>query len=138
MEYMRDWFHSPLGLASPSVYSLPLHRGKKLYALNPARKLPPVPLAVQSIRGRQRVADASPQSVQRAVRQRLADKVSGNLVGIWLLLPEHLRLGTWDLRPRTWTGDTPAQSLNSRLALHLIHEAALCRPSLRYGLVPAA
>jgi hypothetical protein len=39
------------------------------------------------------------------VRQLLADKISGNQVGIWLLAPEHLRLGTWDLlcawrRPR--------------------------------------
>ncbi len=66
------------------------------------------------------------------MRQLLADKISGNLVGIWLLVPEHLRLGTWDLL-RTWTGDDPVQNLNSRLALHLIHEAALCRPSLRYG-----
>jgi hypothetical protein len=31
------------------------------------------------------------------VRQLLADKISGNQVGIWLLAPEHLRLGTWDL-----------------------------------------
>lgn len=54
------------------------------------------------------------------------------MVGIWLLLPEHLRLGTWELL-RTWTGDSSVQNLNSRLALHLIHEAALCRPSLRYG-----
>jgi hypothetical protein len=87
---------------------------------------------VQSTRQRQRLAEAGPQSVERAVRQLLADKISGNLVGIWLLLPEHLRLGTWDLL-RTWTGDPAVQSLNSRLALHLIHEAALCRPSLRYG-----
>jgi len=54
------------------------------------------------------------------------------LLGIWLLVPEHLRLGTWDL-VRTWTGDGPVHTLASRLALHLIHEAALCRPSLRYG-----
>jgi hypothetical protein len=65
------------------------------------------------------------------VRQLLADKVSGTLVGLWLLLPEHLRLGTWDL-VRTWTADGPDDTLASRLTLHLIHEAALCRPSLRY------
>jgi hypothetical protein len=87
---------------------------------------------VQSTRHHQRVVDASPLSVERDVRQRLADKISGNLVGIWLLLPEHLRLGTWDLL-RTWTGDEPLDTLPSRLALHLVHEAALCRPSLRYG-----
>jgi len=78
------------------------------------------------------VVEASPLSIEREVRQRLADKVSGNLVGLWLLVPEHLRLGTWDLL-RTWTGDGPTDTLASRLALHLVHEAALCRPSLRYG-----
>jgi hypothetical protein len=44
---------------------------------------------------RERPAD--PPSLENAVRQTLADKVSGNLVGLWLLIPEHLRLGTWDL-----------------------------------------
>lgn len=74
---------------------------------------------------------ADPLSVEREVRQKLADKVSGNLLGVWLLVPEHLRLGTWDLL-RSWSGpDTPA--LAPRLGLHLIHEAALCRPSLRYS-----
>jgi len=65
------------------------------------------------------------------VRQLLADKVSGNLLGLWLLLPEHLRLGSWDLL-RNWTGELDHHALAPRLALHLVHEAALCRPSLRY------
>jgi hypothetical protein len=78
------------------------------------------------------VVNADPLSVEREVRQLLADKISGNLAGIWLLVPEHLRLGSWDLL-RTWSGDDPADTLDSRLALHLVHEAALCRPSLRYG-----
>jgi hypothetical protein len=33
---------------------------------------------------------------------------------------------------RSWTGDPGPEALAPRLALHLIHEAALCRPSLRY------
>jgi hypothetical protein len=77
------------------------------------------------------VVVADPLGLEREVRQRLADKVSGNLVGTWLLLPEHLRLGTWDLL-RSWTGDTGPEFLAPRLALHLVHEAALCRPSLRF------
>ena len=72
-----------------------------------------------------------PLSLEREVRQLLADKVSGNLVGLWLLAPEHLRLGTWDLL-RCWADPTP-EALAPRLALHLVHEAALCRPSLRYS-----
>lgn len=68
--------------------------------------------------------------MERQVRQLLADKVSGNLLGLWLLVPEHLRLGTWDLL-RTWTGSPAEETLAPRLALHLVHEAALCRSALR-------
>lgn len=46
-------------------------------------------------------------------------------------MPEHLRLGTWDLL-RAWSGESREEALAPRLALHLVHEAALCRPSLRY------
>jgi hypothetical protein len=77
------------------------------------------------------VVAADPLSIERGVRQLLADKVSGNLLGLWLLMPEHLRLGTWDLL-RSWAEPAP-QALAPRLALHLVHEAALCRPSLRYS-----
>jgi hypothetical protein len=69
--------------------------------------------------------------VEREVRQLLADKVSGNLLGLWLLVPEHLRLGSWELL-RAWSGEpTDDGALDARLALHLVHEAALCRPTLR-------
>ena len=69
--------------------------------------------------------------MEREVRQLLADKVSGNLLGLWLLVPEHLRLGTWDLL-RAWSGEpTDDAALDARLALQLVHEAALCRPTLR-------
>ena len=43
------------------------------------------------------------------VRQFLADKVMGNLAGIWLLVPELLRLGAWDL-VCGWTGQSPNAS----------------------------
>lgn len=65
------------------------------------------------------------------MRQLLADKISGNQVGLWLLLPEHLRLGTWDLLC-AWTGAAPG-TVEPRLALQLVHEAALCTCSLRQG-----
>jgi hypothetical protein len=61
----------------------------------------------------------------------LADKISGNQVGIWLLLPEHLRLGTWDLL-RSWSG-APTERVEPRLALHLVNEAAMCLCSYRQG-----
>ena len=59
----------------------------------------------------------------------LADKISGNQIGIWLLLPEHLRLGTWDLM-RSWSG-LPSDRVEPRLALHLVNEAAMCLCSYR-------
>ena len=46
------------------------------------------------------------------------------MVGLWLLVPEHLRLGTWDLLCG-WTGH-PTPRLEPRVSLQLIHEAALC------------
>jgi hypothetical protein len=67
--------------------------------------------------------------LERGVRQLLADKISGNLVGLWLLIPEHLRLGTWDLLCG-WTGQ-PGERIEPRLALQLVHEAALCTSGLR-------
>ncbi len=63
------------------------------------------------------------------MRQLLADKVSGNLVGLWLLIPEHLRLGTWDLLCG-WSGQ-PGERAEPRLGLQLIHEAALCTTGVR-------
>jgi hypothetical protein len=78
-----------------------------------------------------RPADCDPLSIERGVRQRLADKIGDNLCGLWLLVPEHLRLGTWDLL-RAWTRQ-PAERLEPRLALQLVHEAALCSNGLRAG-----
>jgi hypothetical protein len=49
-----------------------------------------------------RPMDGDPLSIERGVRQRLADKILDNMAGLWLLVPEHLRLGTWDLL-RSWT-----------------------------------
>ena len=63
------------------------------------------------------------------MRQLLANKISGNQVGIWLLAPEHLRLGSWDLLC-AWTGAS-GQTIWPRMALHLVHEAALCVNGLR-------
>jgi hypothetical protein len=76
-----------------------------------------------------RPVDSDPLSIERGVRQRLADKIGDNMPGLWLLVPEHLRLGTWDLL-RAWTGTT-TERMEPRLALQLVHEAALCTNGLR-------
>jgi len=59
----------------------------------------------------------------------LADKVSGDLAGVWLLVAEHLRLGTWDLLCG-WTRQ-PTQRAEPRLAMQLVHEAAVCTAGIR-------
>jgi len=63
------------------------------------------------------------------VRQALSDKVSGNLAGVWLLVAEHLRLGTWDLLCG-WTRQPTARA-EPRLALQMVHEAAVCTTGIR-------
>ena len=100
---------------------------KKLYACRP-RTLPQQ-IQTQRTNRKKRLEPCDPASLERAVRQLLADKISGNQVGIWLLAPEHLRLGTWDLLC-AWT-QCEGQTVWPRTALHLVHEAALCVSALR-------
>lgn len=69
------------------------------------------------------------KSLERQVRQLLADKISGNLVGVWLLIPEYLRLGVWDLL-KSWSG-ADDEGVEARLALQLVNEAALCINGIR-------
>jgi hypothetical protein len=80
-------------------------------------------------RRRKKSEPSDPASLERGVRQRLADKVSGNLAGLWLLVAEHLRLGTWDLLCG-WTSQ-PGACVEPRLAMQLVHEAAVCTPGIR-------
>ena len=101
---------------------------KKLYACRPKCALQQI--ETQRTRRKQRTEPCDPASLERQVRQLLADKISGNQVGIWLLAPEHLRLGTWDLLC-AWS-QSSGQALWPRMALHLVHEAALCVNSLRH------
>jgi hypothetical protein len=98
---------------------------KKLWAFRPAAEWVPT----FRTRRLDRREQCDPLSLERGVRQLLADKVSGNQVGLWLLAPEHLRLGTWDL-VCGWTGQAP-NTVQPRLALQLIHEAALCVSGIR-------
>lgn len=99
---------------------------KKLYRYRPNAE---PPLQTQRTTTRTRPEPCDPLSIERGVRQLLADKVSGNLVGLWLLIPEHLRLGTWDLL-QGWTQQS-SQRVEPRLALQLVHEAALCTTGIR-------
>jgi hypothetical protein len=99
---------------------------KKLYRWPPT---PEPPLETQRSRTQNRPEPCDPCSLERGVRQLLADKVSGTALGLWLLVPEHLRLGTWDLL-LSWSGGA-AERVEPRLALQLVHEAALCTTGIR-------
>jgi hypothetical protein len=54
----------------------------------------------------------------------LSQKVSGTCAGIWLLVPELLRLGAWDLL-KAWTRKTDTD-FEPRIALQLVNESAIC------------
>ena len=86
-------------------------------------------METRASRKRTKLVPCDPLSIERGVRQFLADKVSGNLAGIWLLVAEHLRLGTWDLLCG-WTGQ-PTERVEPRLAMQLVHEAAVCTSGIR-------
>ena len=100
---------------------------KKLYRYRPG---PEPTIEAQATRRRAQPIPCDPRSLEHGVRQALADKVMGNLAGIWLLVPELVRLGAWDL-VCGWTARRP-ERVEPRLALQLIHEAALCRTGLRH------
>lgn len=58
------------------------------------------------------------------------------MVGLWLLIPEHLRLGTWDLllgwaNANANKGKGSQEMLETRLAMQLINEASLCVRGIR-------
>ena len=101
---------------------------KKLYQCRPHAESQ-IQVKVRVSRKHNKVVSGDPKSIERRVRQILADKVSGNLAGLWLLVAEHLRLGTWDLLCG-WTGQR-TERIESRLALQLIHEAAVCTIGIR-------
>ena len=101
---------------------------KKLYRFRPQNELQ-VQVKVRVSRKHCKTVSGDPESIERGVRQLLADKISGNLAGIWLLAAEHLRLGTWDLLCG-WTKQR-SERVEPRLALQMIHEAAVCTAGIR-------
>jgi len=100
---------------------------KKLHLCRPRNE----PLTVETHRTKEKVRleVSDPPDIERGARQLLANKVSGTLVGIWLLIPEYLRLGIWDLL-KSWSG-MPDERVQPRLALQLINESALCVSGIR-------
>lgn len=97
---------------------------KKLHQLNPnsnnVRNI-----VVQQTKRKKRQAKVTVQSNERNVREILANKLSGTHLGLWLLVPEYLRLGTWDLLKGTF-GNQSSDPFNTHIAMQLVNEAALC------------
>ena len=100
---------------------------KKLHLCRPTSA--PVKVETHRTKEKVRLELSDPPEIERGVRQLLANKVSGTLVGIWLLIPEYLRLGTWDLL-KSWS-EMPGDRVEPRLALQLINESALCVNGIR-------
>ncbi len=100
---------------------------KKLHLLNPNQEEESVKAYISKRKTAQRSADI--RSVEHGVRDLLEHKVSGTLLGIWLLVPEHLQLGTWELLT-TWSGDREG-GVKPRLALQMVHEAVICATGVR-------
>ena len=103
---------------------------KKLYKFRPKDKEQEI--ETHYTKEQKRTVAVNSLSVERNVRQMLAGKISGTLMGLWLLLPEHLRLGTWDLLT-AWAGVGNPGAIEPRLALQMVHESALCINGIRHG-----
>jgi hypothetical protein len=100
---------------------------KKLHLCRPSNE--PLKVETHRTKDKVRLEISAPPDIERGVRQLLANKVSGTLVGVWLLIPEYLRLGIWDLL-HGWSG-LPDEQVQPRLALQPINESALCVDGIR-------
>jgi hypothetical protein len=78
---------------------------------------------IQNTKRRKIKAKVTLQSIESDVREQLANKISGTHMGLWLLLPEYQRLGTWDILQHLFanTNDT----ISTRVGMQLINESAL-------------
>jgi len=101
---------------------------KKLYKFRPKDEAQEI--EIQYTKERREKVKVNSLSVERDLRQTLAEKISGTHVGLWLLLPEHLRLGSWDII-KAWSGANSSKLVEPRLAMQLVHESALCLSGIR-------
>lgn len=101
---------------------------KKLYQLNPKNDFRTV--VIQQTKRELKNANVTIQSNERYFREILANKLSGTHMGLWLLVPEYLRLGAWDLLQGCFS-KTANNDLNARIAMQLVNESALCVNRIR-------
>lgn len=86
-------------------------------------------VVIQQTKRRKRTAFVSVQSNEHNVREILANKLSGTHMGVWLLVPEYLRLGTWDMLKGCFSNNSV--NLNAQIGMQLVNESALCVERLR-------
>src|SRR5690606_30693508 len=102
---------------------------KKLYRLSPDKAEEQLTYKIQQTKRKQLSDKVPPGSNERNVRERLAHKLSGSHMGLWLLIPESLRLGCWDLLKGLFGGGP--DPLSPQLALQMVNESALCVNMIR-------
>jgi len=90
--------------------------------LNPSKK--PQEVEIHQTKRKRQSIKVTQKSLERQVREYLSKKVSGIYLGLWLLVPEHLRIGSWDLL-KMWSRSQD-NDVNPRLALQMVNESALC------------
>jgi hypothetical protein len=101
---------------------------KKLHLLNPQKEK--LILEVQQTKRKKTQITINQRSCENLLREKLSRKISGTLMGLWLLIPEHLKLGSWDLL-KTYTHSRNNAAIEPRMGMQLIHEAALCLQGIR-------
>lgn len=90
--------------------------------LNPEKE--PRSIEIHKTKRNRKTLRVTIQSIEREVREYLSRKLSGVYLGLWLLVPEHLRIGSWDLI-KMWS-HSEDKDINPRMALQMVNEAALC------------
>ncbi len=102
---------------------------KKLHKLNPDSQKP-IPVTAQQTKRVKKKIVVTEQNNERFIREMLARKVSGTHLGLWLLIPEYLRLGAWDLLCGLFN-KSEDHNLSARIGLQLVNEAAICQNRVR-------
>jgi hypothetical protein len=101
---------------------------KKLHLLNPNK--PSIKIEYHKTKREIREKAAKPISIEHEVRKLLSRRISGRYLGLWLLIPEHLRLGSWDII-KSWSKGND-NGIEPRLSMQMVHESALCINGLRH------
>ena len=102
---------------------------KKTYQLNPKKEHKKEEFEAQVTKRQKKKIKVNSKSNERNFREILSNKVCSTFVGLWVLIAEHLRLGSWDLI-KGYTGciDT---DIAPRIAMQIVNEAALCKTRIR-------